>query len=842
MKKYIATLLCFTLIIGLALPVGAYSADYENDVNGVIVEAQRVPVGVDVTSPITEEGWGKPTIHVDKNSVNAFLYRYNAEPEDSEMDIYIRWDDSNLYIGVVSPDEDPRGSKDSWTGDGIQFKVSSGLNMVADAKNVYFTLGKDNVKVTAGDSIASYAKNVQIADGKMHAAIAIPFADLGMVKADIKAGAPLSFSILRISGTSEHEYAGWLAWGAFFGVGNNYNKPCTGDNLIVLSNKVAATGSLIEAEKSSVAPVISDVITSNAWGKPSISVDKNSYNAALKNYDGGTAEDVGMDIYAVWDEQYLYLRVVSPETDPRGGKDSWTGDGIQFKISAGNKMSADAKNIYFTLGTDNVSVQIGASDDKCKKYEHSLIVKDGIMYAAIAIPFADLGMTEADVKAGAPLSFSILRISGTSENPYAGWLAWGAFFGVDAENNPGCMSDNVIVLMDKDASDSGNQDEEFESLLLNIPKSANGAMSEAGTSLKFGNGTSHKIVKTKNGIYAVYLTTADIIKAGKKTAVNEFTLQKIANGSSQEVAYGYTYEGLQDIVADADGNVYIVGGGSTWAVKKMSYKYNYKDTAEKAVLNIFKYNEETGTLNGYTAYRPFKNATEGYVYLGSATDVKAGKIYTAYIGVNSDGKYTDIEYFTFDTASMKWEEKSTTFKTELDDMTDAAVFVVDGGMGMVYANASSIRFVKADGTHTNIADGKLCDVYKDEAGDIRVLYTVGEDGAIKLITVKADGTVDEPAQTAISSEAYAVKFVSVGGKNYIVAIDKVNPAEALLYDGTNFNEIARIKMDEAVVYETALMVAGSDIGSVDDKGITIMFAGYRGIAMSWYCATIPVDA
>ena len=54
MKKYIATLLCFTLIIGLAFPVGAYSADYANDVNGVIVEAQRVPAGVDVTSPITE--------------------------------------------------------------------------------------------------------------------------------------------------------------------------------------------------------------------------------------------------------------------------------------------------------------------------------------------------------------------------------------------------------------------------------------------------------------------------------------------------------------------------------------------------------------------------------------------------------------------------------------------------------------------------------------------------------------------------------------------------------------------------------------------------------------------
>ena len=76
-------------------------------------------------------------------------------------------------------------------------------------------------------------------------------------------------------------------------------------------------------------------------------------------------------------------------------------------------MSADAKNIYFTLDDDKVSVTIGSNDDKCKLYEHDLVVKDGLMSAVIAVPFADLGMVESDIKAGAKLSLSLLRISAT---------------------------------------------------------------------------------------------------------------------------------------------------------------------------------------------------------------------------------------------------------------------------------------------------------------------------------------------------------------------------------------------------------------------------------------------
>ncbi len=440
---------------------GSYAEQYAKDngikyeyINGgaeqaTVVNASRIYGRPNLSGILDANIWGNPAIHVDRNSYNAALYGHNATPESSDMDIYLVWDETYIYIGVVSPDADPRGDEDSWEGDGIQFKICAGETMTGDAKNIYFTLGEDKTSVTIGsneDKCKTYAHNVAVKDGFMSAVIAIPMADLGLAESDIKAGAKLSFSILRISATSEHEYAGWLAWGAFFGADHQYNQGCNVDNTIVLSDEAAESATVIAAEKASGAVDVSDI---TSWGDPAIHVDKDSFNAALYQHNA-TPEESSMDIYAVWDEQNLYIGVVSPDTDPRGDEDSWEGDGIQFKICAGTSMTAEAKNIYFTLDENKSSITIGSNYDKCKTYAHNVAVKDGFMSAAIAIPLEDLGLSASDIKAGAQFSFSILRISATSEHEYAGWLAWGAFFGVDHQYNQGCNVDNIIVLVDAD--------------------------------------------------------------------------------------------------------------------------------------------------------------------------------------------------------------------------------------------------------------------------------------------------------------------------------------------------------------------------------------------------------
>ncbi|MDD6799483.1 MAG: hypothetical protein PUE85_03560, partial [Firmicutes bacterium] len=72
-------------------------------------KVDRVPAGIDVTKPISKDNWGESVIHVDKDTDNASIWAHNATPDVSEMDVYLRWDDKYVYIGVVSPDPDPRG-------------------------------------------------------------------------------------------------------------------------------------------------------------------------------------------------------------------------------------------------------------------------------------------------------------------------------------------------------------------------------------------------------------------------------------------------------------------------------------------------------------------------------------------------------------------------------------------------------------------------------------------------------------------------------------------------------------------------------------------------------------
>lgn len=1029
MRKYISVLLCLALMIGLALPVGTVAAA-DDDVKGVVVEALRAPLGLDVTSPITSETWGKPVIHVDKNSPNTSFHQYNALPDGGEMDIYIAWDDDNLYIGVVSPDTDLRGSADSWVGDGIQFKISTGEKMSSDALGVYFTLGEDNKSVTAGDSCEKYEKSIHVVDGKLYCSVAVPFSDLGMLKGDIKNGALLSFSILRISGTAAEPYAGWLAWGAFFGANNGNNPECYADNVIVLSNKTVESKLILNAEKLyGSAPDMKAVINEATWGRPVVHVNKDTFNATLKDYEA-KAEDCEMDIYTLWDEKCLYLGITSPDLDARGSKDSWVGDGIQFKIAAGNDVDGTgSKNIYFTLGEDNVSMTAG---DSCKDYDKNIQVVDGKMYCTIAIPLADLGLMasdikvglelafailrisgttdnsyagwlaygaffgpdsdnnanskysnvivftnkpveagvvyksdklddelsvnepitdekwgkpvaslnkdsynaslfrynadptdvtmdvyirwnekytylgvvspdsdlrgdsesymgdgiqfkisagktmtsdalnlyftlskdnksvvcgnscadmeknilyvdgklhmmiaipneslgvmEADVKSGTSYSLSLLRISGTSEHAYAGWLAWGAFFGVDNPYNKDCVGDNVIVLYDENASAGG--EEEFESLLTNITQSANSAMAEYG--VKDGN----KIIATEKGVYVLYVTRAQVIKNKKGSAVNEFSLQFIDNDKTvKELAYGYSYNGVQDIVMDKDGNVYVVAGSSSWDVKSLSPSLtDYKTKDEEAILDIWKYNEKTGILNGYTVHRKFAGkSANGYEYAASVIDEKTGKIYTVYKGNTNDSKYA-FAYFTFDIASKKWEAESKSVITS-EAAEKVYAYVNADDLAFVYGSEKSVYSV-SKGEEKKIADGKLSNVYVAGNGTVYALYAAA--GNISISSISGG---DVKSGSTDVTENCIVDVVEVGGKLYVVSLNTSKAAEVTvreLTDSLSLGEGVNTKLDNVVVPYGVVMA------SVKGDSISIMSAGKRGTVMSWYYNEVAV--
>ena len=135
-------------------------------------------------------------------------------------------------------------------------------------------------------------------------------------------------------------------------------------------------------------------------------------------------------------------------------------------------MGSEKKDICVTLDGNNTTYKISPD----LSYDHYAGVKDGKLFTSVAVPFAELGLAPSDIKAGAELAINLLRITGTSANAYAGWLAWGDLFGNGNDLNPDSFTNNVIVLRDIHAQD-GDEGDGFESLLTNIHKAANGLVS-----------------------------------------------------------------------------------------------------------------------------------------------------------------------------------------------------------------------------------------------------------------------------------------------------------------------------------------------------------------------------
>ena len=339
------------------------------------------------------------------------------------------------------------------------------------------------------------------------------------------------------------------------------------------------------------------------------------------------------------------------------------------------------------------------------------------------------------------------------------------------------------------------------------------------------------ILKTANGIYAVYQTRSGLVDGD--ATVNEFTLQQITGDASQELAYSYSYYGLQDLVADAKGNVYVIGGATNWNMNGLSGKYDVNAREEQTILNIWKYDAATGVLNGYNGYKNFTGGT-GFTYLTSSVDTEAGKIYTAYVGTNEDNAPV-VEYFTFDIATMTWEEESDVIVLTATAQQVFA-FAGENGLDLVYGDASAVYAV-IGGTETKVVDGLLRDAYIDGEGETHILYatTATDVATLRHLTLNATADTD----TGIAAADLA-KFAEANGELYIVSMDTENPVTVDLHKLSD-NTVVTTKMDEAVVAQDVLMLARAENGSVDSSELAMMLCGFRGNALSWYYGPVTTE-
>lgn len=408
------------------------------------------------------------------------------------------------------------------------------------------------------------------------------------------------------------------------------------------------SGTTLYADKVKTAPDLKDPTT---WGEPILSYDTTTPNVSAHTHNAAIDVD-SAKLYISWDETNLYFGLSSPETSLRGSPDNsaWEGDGMQLRIERGDVLTNDKHDIYITF-----KEKLNGFHGNYYGFDCSLFVKDNVMYTMVALPHEAFGFAPEEVAPAAKYVFDVIRIIGTKMNDYAGWLALGNFFPNTHDYNDNATGDCFVILRDPDNPGAEFVTPVSTSASKNITLGS-GYASVHGLMLKANN----PVVKTEDGIFMVYTTKTGVATSTANpsaSAYNTFSLQKLdEEGLGVELAYGYTQSGSQDIWADEKtGDIYVVAGGSTWDVMKLSGTYSYKNFAEKAYMNIWTYKD--GFMNEIIKQLPFKNpSVDGYKFAYSVLD--GDKILSAYIGKLADDTYA-METFKFDIRTRTWDEDST---------------------------------------------------------------------------------------------------------------------------------------------------------------------------------------
>ena len=242
-KRIIIMLLSVSFLVSMAITMDAAV--------GTVIYANRIDETPNMER--IDESWGKPVIHVDKNTANSALFDYwqvmiaqgngkgreNIYSEDVEFDLWTLYDSEYIYIGLVSPDNQISGSNTAqWHGDGVQIwleplgmmeepygpngrKPDISTEKLSNAEESYLFIcnlndyGKSYSLFRA--SLHLEDKPVLIADkqnNEIQYIMRIPLDYYGLRKKDVH-GAEFGITVFRMSSLTgaDEGFAGALTWG-----------------------------------------------------------------------------------------------------------------------------------------------------------------------------------------------------------------------------------------------------------------------------------------------------------------------------------------------------------------------------------------------------------------------------------------------------------------------------------------------------------------------------------------------------------------------------------------------------------------------------------------------------
>ena len=217
--------------------------------------------------------------------------------------------------------------------------------------------------------------------------------------------------------------------------------------LVITANAKDPLGTVIELPHTDKAPSMADALPDASWGKVLVHVDKNTKNAGITQYkpSGKVKQDLSIDLYGMWDKDFVYLCFTSPDPDFRGGLRFWWGDGLQMVIVPGivdvsycnhtdtgwtNKEDFELWDWAITFDIDDETPEPSDIADG-----YSTIFGDtasSTLVIKFKIPTSAMGYKKGETyKANDLFSFALNRIDGSDEDKgeaYVGWLEWGNFF------------------------------------------------------------------------------------------------------------------------------------------------------------------------------------------------------------------------------------------------------------------------------------------------------------------------------------------------------------------------------------------------------------------------------
>ncbi len=190
--------------------------------------------------------WGMPSKVITTDNTNTVLYNYEGEVDrDYELTMWAKYDEEYLYLSFVSVDMSPTNyteEGDYYKGDGIQIRLTpNSATMNYDQYlDICLTRNKTGANEVSNAVLGGYyADKVEVVGEqyhngsnpwKLHMFIKIKLSDLGLTA---EPGTQIAFNLLRVVGNSTSNYAGWMAYGAFFAPDHTYNPGLTESNVIV---------------------------------------------------------------------------------------------------------------------------------------------------------------------------------------------------------------------------------------------------------------------------------------------------------------------------------------------------------------------------------------------------------------------------------------------------------------------------------------------------------------------------------------------------------------------------------------------------------------------------------